>query len=308
MYRIKNEYSAGLPLPLIERYRTSDGPALKAALWFILNGTCSAEKLSVELSIPLNVADRVISFWLDAGLIEKNDNEAPISDTTSDELPETVKLPQRKISTLDLSDVLLRDSDLATLLQASQEYLLRPLTTSESSKLANIYLETGLPAEVLLMIVAYSKSRAKRGVVSYIAKIANQWADDGINTAEKAEKHLRLLEIRELREMKVADILESDGSFTYREKQYISIWYEDYQYGDDFVREAYLHAGKPSVAYINGILKAWHAEGIKTVAQTRLKPSNAQVQVKKKPDSASGGSLIKKAANRKRTGSTPEKE
>ena len=98
MYRIKNEYSSGLPLPLIERYRTSDGPALKAALWFILNSTCSAEKLSVELSIPLNVADRVISFWLDAGLIEKNDNEASISDTNSDELPENVRLPQRKIS------------------------------------------------------------------------------------------------------------------------------------------------------------------------------------------------------------------
>lgn len=307
MYRIKGDYSAALPLPLIERYRSSDGPAIKAALWFMLNGCCTAEKLSGELSIPLNVAERVISFWLDAGLIETCEGQETIGETKEDELPETVKLPQRKISTLDLSDVLLRDAELATLLQASQEYLLRPLTTSESSKLANIYLETGLPAEVLLMIVAYSKTRAKRGVLSYVAKIANQWSDDGINTAEKAEKHLRLLEIRESRENKVAAILETDGSFTYREKQYISIWYEDYQYGDDFVREAYLHAGKPSVAYINGILKAWHAEGIKTVAQTRLKPSNAQVQVKKKPDS-SGGSLIKKAANRKRTGISPEKE
>lgn len=279
--------ASGLPFALIERYRTADGPALKVALYLLLGNSPTPEDIAAELSLPIGTVERSLDFWQRAGLLCENESaEETLPKKAGKTKVETV---ERRIPVTKMASCL-RNPEIAALLQESQAYLGRTLTQNESERLLCIYEFDDLPVDVILMIVAYSKKNAKRNMMSYIERVAREWKEDGIDTIEKAEKHLHLLALREKRYKKVAELLESDESaFKYRERQYIDQWYEELGYDATFAEEAYLRHNNNSVAYINKILRSWSQKGYGTIKETREEMTNTAAPVperrkKKKQD------------------------
>lgn len=292
-----------LPNALCARYPTADGPALKAAIWLLLGNPADPEKLSGELKLSKETAVRALEFWHGAGLL--CDADAPPNTTALPVCQGPVsalaaKDPRPMISFQEIARISLRNPEIAALFQEVQRCLGRPVSDDESSRLMAIYKYDDLPADVILMIADYAKGRAKRGVMGYIERVARVWAEDGIDTAEKAEARVRLLETRERREGDVASALGLErDALKYRDRLRISQWFEEFGYGLEFVDEAALRCNeeqKGSVPYIHSILKSWHESGIKSVKETRTAPSNAPVRTAKK---ASGKiSLSKRAAQK----------
>ena len=303
MFILNADSEYQLPVQLIERYRTSDGPAIKAALWFLLNKGCDVARLASELNIPEEIAERSIRYWCDAGLIREAEDGTSVPVSAPDSEPPKHRgpksTPKAPITTvIELSEQLLRDPELAMLLQETQAYVGRPLDNSESMKIADLYTDTGLPADVIFLAIAYSKDRAKRGLVNYLSKTVYEWRDEGVMTSEDAERHLQLIEAREKRERQVSSILGTDGALTFRDRKMIASWFEDMGFGIEFVNEAYIRSGNNSVPYINAILKDWFKKGYHSISEIEY---SAPANIQPKGRSSTGGSLLKKAVSKKKT-------
>lgn len=289
MLKLAAKFDApALPVALIERYRTADGPALKVALYLLLGNSAKPEDIAEDLSLPMQTVERSLEFWLRAGFLsdEEDGVEAPPKRAAS---PKTVTVTERRIPVTRMASSL-RNPEIAALLQESQSYLGRTLTQNESERLLCIYEFDDLPTDVILMIVAYSKKNAKRNLIGYIERVAREWKEDEIDTIEKAENHLYLLSIRETRYKKVAELLETDHTaFKFRDRQYIDQWYEELGYDAAFAEEAYLRHNNNAVAYINKIIRSWFTKGYRTIKDTREETTNTAAPIperrkKKNPD------------------------
>jgi DnaD/phage-associated family protein len=158
------------------------------------------------------------------------------------------------------------------LLETVPDLLGRLISPSECSSLVYLYDGAGLPADVIIMIVEYCVASGK-GNMRYIQKMALSWADEGIDTHEKAELKMRELEQRGSYENKIRSIMGiNDRALSQSESQYIARWCE-WKMPDELVKLAYdigvERTGKLSFPYINSILKAWHDKGFTKIEQAK---------------------------------------
>ncbi len=304
MYKVKTQQNSGLPAALTARLRDADGVALKTALYILsLNRATSEKEISAALGIPTETVSRALRFWVSAGLIIETDekSESVASKTVFDE-PKAVSL-REPLSPERISGILLRNPQIANLMQETQTLLGRPLASNESRLLLEVIEYDGLPADTVLLLVGFCEPRAKssRAVINNVSRLAEELSNEGVTSYEAVCERIRLFELREQREKEVADALElKDKTFSRSEKANIARWYEEYGYDISFVKEAALRAGeKNTVKYIGGILKSWYNNGYKTLKDTREEISNTSAPVSK-TRARGEDSLIKRAVNMRR--------
>ena len=261
-----------LPPELIERYRTCDAQTLKVAIWALCNDGFDAQQVSMDLDIPLKSAEKALDFWLKAGMLVDLDSAEKSRDSAV--IPDSYEIP--RLNHIEISNLSLRDPNVAKLAQESQRIIGRILTSVESARLLSIYNYYHFEPEVLLMMLEYSRKRTKRPF-SFLEKMAMEWHEAGIVTMSAAEKHFVILEQREKNEAEVASLLGIERPLTLREKQFIQAWFEDFGYRIDMITEAYQQTGKDSVSYLNSVLRNWYASGYKTVEETRKEFMNTVV-------------------------------
>lgn len=172
------------------------------------------------------------------------------------------------------------------LLEAVPDQLGRLISPSECSILIYLYEGAGLPADVIIMLIGYCVSSGK-GNMRYIEKMAVSWAEDGIDSHEKAENKICELEARRGFDGKVRSIMGiSDRAPSAAEKQYMASW-DEWKMPPELVKLAYdigvSRTGKISFPYINKILNTWHEKGFKTVEQAQSENKNSKVAGNKSP-------------------------
>jgi DnaD/phage-associated family protein len=164
------------------------------------------------------------------------------------------------------------NAELKFLLEAVPGQLGRLISPTECSTLVYLYEGAGLPADVIIMLVGYCVSCGK-GNMRYIEKMAVSWAEEGIDTHERAESKIRELEDRRGFEGQIRAIMGiNDRALTPTERQHIARW-SGWKMPTDLVKQAYdigvARTGKLSFSYINSILNSWHEKGFTKVEQAR---------------------------------------
>lgn len=302
MYYLCEQFDGGgLPQALKERYRMADGPAIKVALFLLFGGSGDEDAIADALSMPAATVRRSLSFWHKAGLV--TDDPAKVKAAPKAKSKAEPSARERKpLTPSRMSEMSLRNPDIAVLLQEAQNFLGRTLDSTESRLLLEIMEYDELPVDVILLIVAWCTPRAKssRSVISMTARTAQRWCEDGISSVDQAEGHLRLLEQREQREQAVAKALAlENASFNATQRGYIARWFEEYGYDIEFVKEAHIRSGNNSVNYLNAILKDWHQQGHRTLRDIAVAPSNAPATGRKKKSGADD-SLLKRALDKRK--------
>ena len=159
-----------------------------------------------------------------------------------------------------------------------QRRLGKVLSTNDLKSLYTIYDFSGLPPEVILLVVnwtveeyqrKYGPSRLPR--MPQIQREAIQWKERGVDTVEAAEAHLKRLSLLRERSVQILALLDiRDRPPVARERQYISGWI-DMGFPDEAIRLAYERTvmKKQSLnwPYMDSILKSWHQKGLHTVEQ-----------------------------------------
>ena len=242
-----------------------------------------------------------MSYWTETGMIaesggaesfapgkaaaEETAKEAAVPKQTAARLgkpaehpkPEIHSAPPKRMPKPDgvfIAERISQSQEIAFLMQESQQILGRPLSPGLSSTLLLLHDDYGLPADVILMLLQYVKSRGKDNT-SYIETVGRNWSSENILSHQMAEEKLRKLDeiagAWRVIEQTVGIIHRSPST---REEQYANRWILEWKFSASMVREAYERCvnatGKLSMSYMNRILERWQKEGVFTPEQAAL--------------------------------------
>ena len=270
---IHMELTGGVSLPevFIKRYPEADGPALKVALFLMLNGDSDENVIAQMLGMAPEVVARSVSFWESAGLMKS------ASSVTAESRPAAEKRKPR-MSHTEMAQAVLSDGRVAALLQESQRLLGRELSMNESRLFIEIYEETSLPVPVLLLIESFWAANTEtRKIPTKVLHTAREWVKLGIDTVPAAEERIHLMEQRLLNYAKAAKVMGTDpGDLSSAERKRIDQWFEEYGYDESFIEEVLMKKPDAGIPYIHTVMKDWHRKGFTTISETRTMPSNIQ--------------------------------
>lgn len=143
-------------------------------------------------------------------------------------------------------------------------YLNRPLKPMDIQLILYLYEQLHFSAELIMYLYEYCLSKGKKNT-SYIEAVALTWAEEGIDTEEKAKKATAAYNDHFNAVNKAFGLNRSPGQI---ERQYIKKWTEVFNFDDDILIEAcnrtLLRTQKPDFKYANKILENWFKNGIKS--------------------------------------------
>jgi len=152
------------------------------------------------------------------------------------------------------------------LLNIIEIYLERLIKPMDIQLILYLYESLGFTAELIMYLYEYCVSKGKKNP-SYIEAVALSWAEEGIDTVEKAEASTALYNSNYSAINKAFGLNRAPGQV---EKQFISKWLNKYNFSIDIVVEAcnrtILLTQKPDFKYTDKILENWFKKGVKDMA------------------------------------------
>ena len=223
----------------------------------------NSEQISAELKKDIADVEEAIDFWVNLKIIK-----------IINKLPKKVsKLnvkKEEKNSKDYISKRIKSDEEINYLLNAIETAVGRPLSGTDISVILNLKDGEGMPCNVILMLIRYCVQIGK-AATRYIEKVGIDWARNGIDTVELAEKKIQLLNnSRKIWKKfeKIAGI--SDRAPTKKEEETIFRWFNEWNFSESMITEAYERCvnkkGAYILSYMDGIVKKWHTQNIKKLS------------------------------------------
>lgn len=178
----------------------------------------------------------------------------------------------------DLMAALEHDGAFAALHKAVEAALGKPLSEADLKGLYTVYDYLSFPPELIYTLVGWCVSEAERKYgpgrrprMPTVKKEAFRWKRLSVDTPAAAEDFLHAQQALRGREADILPLLDiRDRTAVGREREYIAGWV-DMGFDDGAIRLAYertvLQKQSLNWAYMNAILKRWHAAGLHTAAQ-----------------------------------------
>lgn len=286
-----------------EGLKFSDGVKLKVLLFVLRNSGSELSDNDISRATGVNVTDipEALDYWVSMGILQKNDCEySPVSNqaaennsvaenrptdnskseinTDSEDKKENEAKPEsrhfavtkpQKPDYVFTSQRLAVDEELKILVGEAQSALGKILSNSDIATLLMLKDTCGLPLDVIIMLIQYCISMDK-GNMRTVEKIGIGWADEGIYTLEAADEKIRRVKQMNKNFSIVSSAfgLNSLGSPTKKQLEYSEKWVGDWKFSPEMLREAYERCvdskGTMKFGYIDGILKRWHSNSIKS--------------------------------------------
>ena len=252
-----NGDTLAVPQIVLTHLAQADGDTVRTALYVLQTGDTDPRTIARALGLTsVEAARRALQYWAGAGLLE-NTKAAPPA------VPAEVNAA--KIDRANLNDPYV-----SVLCEEAQTAFGKTLSRSEMQRLVSLYLNEGWQPDVILLCCAEVARQGRRSVAAVARELA-RWREDGVESGEDAERYLRKVKQRE---DWCADAAAQFGieptALTRWERSAIARWHEEWGIGREMIDEALLRAGsKNTIRYVDGILRAWRAQGITTVAAAR---------------------------------------
>lgn len=157
--------------------------------------------------------------------------------------------------------------DVKWLLNIIEIYLDRLIKPMDLQLILYLYESLGFSTELIMYLYEYCVSKNKKNP-SYIEAVALSWAEDGIDTVEKAEAATALYNSNYNAVNKAFGLNRAPGQI---EKQFINKWLNKFGFTIDIIVEAcnrtILMTQKPDFKYADKILENWFKKGVKELSQ-----------------------------------------
>ncbi len=253
----QNGDAVAVPQVVFRHLPRADGDAVRVALYLVGGGAAEPRAIAHDLGLKsVEAAKRALQYWAGAGLLEKTGaSPAPAA-------------PEEQTAKVDLSA--LEDPYVAVLCQEAQAVLGRALGRSEMLRLVGLYLNEGWQPDVILTGCAEA-ARQGRPTAATVSRELARWREAGVETGAEAERYLQQQALRAERWAETAALFGTEADkLTRWERTAVTRWYEDWGFGPAMIAEALLHAeSHRTVRYVDGILRAWRAQGLLTVDAVR---------------------------------------
>lgn len=275
---------------------------LKVLLWILRHAGENFSVNDIASALSMHSADvkDAMQYWIETELIGINNNiispaqiaESKVLPDEYNKIDETSELPSQKDKqssikstqnqprllsrpqkpdSLYVSQRINDSSEISSLMQEAQIILGRPISSPDAATLVMLHDNDGLPVDVIIMLMQYAVSIGKNSM-KYIEKTAISWANEEIDSLEKAEKKIRLLSQRKDCWNIVKRAIGIDNrSPSAKEEEASERWISQWGFDEQMIREAYNRCidskGKYILSYMDSIIKRWYSAGIKNIEQ-----------------------------------------
>lgn len=246
-----------LPRALSLLLKEANGDAIRLYLYYLSNGDAEAEGAMRSLNISREAYSAAYAELMSQELLPKEKrilNESPASYTRE-----------------EITRITREDAEFQELVQFSERKLGHMASIGEIQTLLNIYHWQGLPCSVIMLLVGYCASQAekqnRRLTMAAIRNTANKWVNQNIDTPDKADQYLRVMEVQSryleevTRRLRITTVTPSVEA-------YIREWADRNMELALVERAADISAmrfGSINIRYMNGILRGWFEKGYFTL-------------------------------------------
>ena len=266
-----------VPAQVVDNYiKLASASQLKTLLWICrhISEPIDAAKISQEIGYSVGDVDDALTVIAGWGVLIGTDvtvSPAPVPS----EKPKITEQPKHfeeiaasKPSSEQIMTRCKEDPEILAMFSDIEKMLGKTLGYDSRSTLLMMHDHYGLPIEVIYMLVDYCKSVGKSGF-SYISKVGKTWGEKEIDTIEKADEQIKILNScnklwKEFAEK--AGIQNPRPSSS--QSAYLRTWSVELEFNVEMIYLAYEemlnHSSKISFPYMNKILMNWHSKGIKT--------------------------------------------
>lgn len=281
-----------VPAVVVDQHLKLASPEqLRVLLWVMRHASelPDAEDIAAALRYSASNTIEYLTFWQQKGvlLLEGEPPASPASSvqpsvppqqaepaqqTADNPAPKPLEdLPQIKPSMEQIEQRLTEEPNLEFLFNEAQKKFGRTIGYEGQCTLLMMYDHYGLPIEVILMIIEYC-TEVRKTANSYIAAMAKNWAQEEIDTIEKAEEKINMLHRcnKLWKELAAAAGLSAPNP-TAVQSEFLRTWSGELGFDLDMILLAYEemanHCTRLSFAYMNKVLHNWFDKGIRTPQQ-----------------------------------------
>ncbi len=292
--KLQLQYGHGviaLPRAVLTDYQPPDASYLYVLLAICAEPArlCETELLipavAKECRLPENIVRNAVAFWLEAGILEKEDTDTAQPDevrkqpsaeeSPRTEMAEAAPTPQPRPALPEYplpeaARIIAETDGLRATLDECQRIAGKLFSEHETARLAALYDTYALDSAYLLTVFMYCKTHYNKTTVSYVVKTALELHDDGIRTPEALDAYIAQRERTKGMEYKIRSLFGiGERALTKAEKEYLENWVSKWDMPYDVITRAYeitiKNIEKPRMSYVNKILAGWYENGIRTV-------------------------------------------
>lgn len=267
-------FASSFPFPndVVDKYiKLCKAEHLKVLIYIMRNlaKIPTIEEISYHTDISNYDVKEAILFWADTGILTTQSNAI---DADRKAVIKKIAKPSRE----DVAKRGLEDEKLRYLFNQTQLIFGRNLKGNEVETLGWIYDDLGLNPSVILFIIQYAKQQNKTNI-TFIEKIAADWAEKNIETIYDAELELKNIAITEQAWKLVSSIFGIERRKPSKKESELSVkWINEWKITKEQIKEAYDICidtnSKYSFAYISKIIENWH-NGFDVTAKPKKKTS-----------------------------------
>lgn len=259
-----------------EHLRRASGQQLKVLLYVLRHNGEQLDRQAIAEGTGMTPADAAdaLQYWVETGFLFRDETEshrkAPAS-AKAEQPPKKklVEVPSDVLPTYEtVADRMLEDPQLPAFFNEVQSRLGKTIGYDTQARLLMLIDSYGLPPEVVLTIVEYAVSHGKTSM-AYICKVGKNWAEDGIDSLEKAEERLQEMNREEaLWKEFVSSIGADPPHYTRNRSEYLRKWRKEYGQSNELICYAYEeminNINKINFRYMDKILENWHDQGLRS--------------------------------------------
>lgn len=229
------------------------------------SGKFTAEQIASDLKKDAKDIEEAVEFWINLKVMKSESSQESGIDLS--------KIMKRRISKKINKEYLIKriesDKEINYLLGEVESIMGRPLSGTDISLMLSLKDNEGIPCSVILMLVQYCVKLGK-GSTRYIEKVGMDWAQHGIDSVEKAEKKIKLLNNSKKLWRKFEKIIGiSSRTPTSKEQETILRWFTEWKFDEEMIKEAYERCvnakGSYILSYMDGIIKKWKKKNINNI-------------------------------------------
>lgn len=236
---------------------------------------------------------KALAYWDEVGLLSMRTIDAygnvsiEIKESQSLLRPEAKPLEKTYAKDLTPQDEPPSQGNRSPLLDEISQLMGRPLSSSDAEKFLYFKEKYHFPEEVIILLVQHCVSKGKTNM-RYIETVAISWDSQGIKTQELAQQNIRKHEDKWMNYRKVLSYLGiNDKDVPKPQEDLLEKWFYTYGFTTEMILKAcdigYNTLGKVEMGYINGILRSWLKDEIKTLEDLEKHERKPRKTAQKKP-------------------------
>ena len=302
MIQLKSDYPhnhISVPRVFIDKYMAdANGEFVKVYLFLLrcmgssATSDCSISAIADHFNYTENDILRALKYWEKVGVLNIELNEqnqltsicfkdltggiqqtsAPVVEITEDVKPTRTKKSvsnstnKKREYTLDEVKAFTSNDEISELLFIIETYLKHPLNSTDMNAIFFWYDGLKFSRELIEYLVEYCITTGHSSL-RYMDKVAIGWAENGIDSIEKAKEHVSIRSKAYYSIMKAFGI--SGRNLADSEMTYVNKWSKEFAFDIEIIQEACKRTitatQKPSFEYADTILTNWHNQNVHTL-------------------------------------------